>query len=134
MKIERGQVAVVTGAATGMGRSLALQLAAKGCHLALCDVNMKELGVTAAGAKDTCPEIKITTHRVDVADEKQVLAFRDEVLGQVSARVCFALCSRRALTRRCWPARGRAAPLQQCWPRVRWATSISAGNTAEGDR
>ena len=30
--------AVVTGAASGMGRALALALAARGAHLALCDV------------------------------------------------------------------------------------------------
>lgn len=33
------KVAVVTGAGSGIGRALALQLAARGTHVALCDVN-----------------------------------------------------------------------------------------------
>ena len=37
MKDFQGKIAVVTGAGTGMGRELALQLASEGCHVAICD-------------------------------------------------------------------------------------------------
>uniref|UniRef100_UPI0024557F51 SDR family NAD(P)-dependent oxidoreductase n=1 Tax=Nocardia farcinica TaxID=37329 RepID=UPI0024557F51 len=45
----RGHVAVVTGAASGMGRELAVELARRGAKLALCDVDAAGLAETAAG-------------------------------------------------------------------------------------
>ena len=42
------KVAVVTGAGSGIGRALALQLAGKGCRLALSDIKADALAETAA--------------------------------------------------------------------------------------
>ena len=47
MKIETQTVAVVTGAASGIGRALAVRLAAEGAQLAICDVNEAQLRETA---------------------------------------------------------------------------------------
>lgn len=47
MKNFKNKVAAITGAASGMGRSLALELARRGCHLALSDVNEAGLRETA---------------------------------------------------------------------------------------
>ena len=41
-----GKIAVVTGGASGMGRELVRQLAAEGCHVALCDLSIEEMGET----------------------------------------------------------------------------------------
>ena len=41
------KVAVITGAASGMGRYLALLLAKMGCNVAICDVNEEELEKTS---------------------------------------------------------------------------------------
>jgi NAD(P)-dependent dehydrogenase (short-subunit alcohol dehydrogenase family) len=76
-------MAVVTGGGTGMGRELVVQLATEGCHVATCDLNPDAMAETARRAKEAAPaDTRITTHVCDVADETQVLAFRDEVVAQ----------------------------------------------------
>ncbi len=73
----RGKLAVVTGGGTGMGRELVVRLTAAGCHVATCDIFPEALAETAARCD---PAVRVTTHRCDVSDEAQVLAFRDEVV------------------------------------------------------
>ena len=74
------KLAVVTGAGTGMGRELARQLAAQGCDVAMCDVQEDTMQETQELAEaDAALGVRITTHICDVADETQVLAFRDAV-------------------------------------------------------
>jgi len=78
-----GHLAVVTGGGTGMGRELVVQLAAEGCSVATCDLNTETMAETALRAeKEAPPETRITTHVCDVADEQQVIRFRDEVLSE----------------------------------------------------
>ncbi|MFP3631636.1 SDR family NAD(P)-dependent oxidoreductase, partial [Burkholderia sp. SIMBA_045] len=48
MKNFNGKVAAITGAASGMGRALAVALAREGCHLALADKNPQGLAQTVA--------------------------------------------------------------------------------------
>jgi NAD(P)-dependent dehydrogenase (short-subunit alcohol dehydrogenase family) len=81
MKDFKDRLAVITGAGSGMGRSLALQLAGEGCHLGLCDLSMGDLEETRVLAASRDPGVRISLHRCDVSDEQQVNAFRDEVLG-----------------------------------------------------
>lgn len=75
-----GAVAVVTGAASGIGRSLALRLARAGCQLALADLDTAGLAETAAGAREA--GTRVTTHRVDVASFDEMIEFRDAVLSE----------------------------------------------------
>src|SRR5258706_380284 len=83
MKTFRGKLAVVTGGGTGMGRELTLQLAADGCHVAICDVSAENMAETKQLAEaSTGAGVRITTHRCDVSDERQVLAFRDAVVTE----------------------------------------------------
>ncbi|MBM7808919.1 NAD(P)-dependent dehydrogenase (short-subunit alcohol dehydrogenase family) [Geodermatophilus bullaregiensis] len=72
-----GKVAVVTGAASGIGRALAFELARRGARLALCDVDERGLAETAdrAGALGA----DVLTARLDVGDRAAVLAHADEV-------------------------------------------------------
>ena len=77
-----GRLAVVTGAGSGMGRELAVQLAAAGCHLALCDIALEPLEETRAACLAAAPAApKVSIHRCDVANEADMLAFRDAVVA-----------------------------------------------------
>src|SRR6478752_2789716 len=73
------RIAVVTGGGTGMGRELVRQLAAEGCHVAMCDVDGEAMAETAALCAEASPGRRITSFVADVSDERQVLAFRDAV-------------------------------------------------------
>jgi len=80
MKNLTDKVAAVTGAASGIGRALATNLATKGCHLALSDVNEQGLAETASLVADK--NVKVTTHIVDVANREQVYQYADDVVKE----------------------------------------------------
>jgi len=80
MKDFKDKIAVVTGGGTGMGRELTRQLVSEGCHVATCDIIEENLIKTLSLCKaEAGPGVMVTGHICDVADEKQVLAFRDKV-------------------------------------------------------
>ncbi|MFI7194665.1 SDR family NAD(P)-dependent oxidoreductase [Nocardia nova] len=79
----RGRVAVVTGAASGMGRSLAIELARRGAHLALCDLDAEELAETAAQC--FAYNAQVETAVLDVAEYEQMLRFAETVLARFGA-------------------------------------------------
>jgi NAD(P)-dependent dehydrogenase (short-subunit alcohol dehydrogenase family) len=82
----RDKVAVVTGAGSGIGREISLLLAARGCSLALVDINL-------AGADETAQlcrasghaALEISTHRADVADVKAVQDLAEQVMARHKA-------------------------------------------------
>ena len=71
------KVAAITGAASGMGRQLAVQLAGHGCHLALSDVNESGLAETQALAQRANGSIGVSVRKLDVADREAVFAWAD---------------------------------------------------------
>ena len=70
----RGSAAAVTGAASGIGRALALELAARGCDIALADRDEAGLQTVAAEINRTHSR-KVTAHRVDVSEPQQIADF-----------------------------------------------------------
>jgi short-subunit dehydrogenase len=85
MKSFNGKVAAITGAASGIGRELALELARSGCHLALSDVNGTRLADTAS----SCEQLggRVTVSIVDVANRDAVYGWAETVVrdhGQVN--------------------------------------------------
>jgi len=79
MKSFKDKVAAITGAASGMGRELAVELAKQGCHVALSDVNEAGLAETAALAR--AHGVKVTAQKLDVAQRAAVYAWADQVVA-----------------------------------------------------
>ncbi len=73
----RDRVAVVTGAASGIGRGIALALARRGCHLTLVDID--EGGVTATARGAEAFGVRAVPQRMDVTDRAAVAALPGEV-------------------------------------------------------
>jgi len=76
-----GKVAVVTGAASGIGRETALALARRGADLAVCDVD-------ETGLKEVAAEIhrlgrRVVSERVDVASAAAMSGFADRCFSQL---------------------------------------------------
>jgi len=76
----RNRTAVVTGAASGIGRAIAISLARRGCHLAVADINDEPLAKTAELAAS--PGIRISRHRLDVTDREAVASFPAIVMAE----------------------------------------------------
>ncbi|MBZ5516099.1 MAG: SDR family oxidoreductase [Acidobacteriia bacterium] len=85
-----GKVAVVTGAASGLGYGVAQGLVEAGAAVAFCDID--DPGSAAAAAASTDPHRTLPLH-MDVTDENSVAAAFDRVVGRwggVDIIVCAA--------------------------------------------
>ena len=75
-----GGAAAITGAASGIGRALALELAARGCDLALADRD--EAGLqTLAAEIGRAGQRKVTVHTVDVGVPREIEAFAQAAIA-----------------------------------------------------
>jgi NAD(P)-dependent dehydrogenase (short-subunit alcohol dehydrogenase family) len=80
-----GKIAVVTGAASGIGRALALRLAAEGMALMLADVDPGGLAETASLLDGVSDGGKILTQITDVSDAVAVQHLADRTFGEFGA-------------------------------------------------
>ncbi|OBH16263.1 SDR family NAD(P)-dependent oxidoreductase [Mycolicibacter sinensis] len=72
-----GKVAVVTGAGSGIGQALAIELARAGAQLAISDVDTEGLAQTER--RLTALGVRVKADRLDVTEREAFLAYADEV-------------------------------------------------------
>jgi len=91
-------VAVVTGAASGIGRALAVRLAGRGMGLAIADID--EAGLESTAAESAALGAAVLTRRIDVTSAAQVTTFACDVFGWTSEtiRLVFANAGIHGLT------------------------------------
>ncbi len=78
MNIEfSNKTVIVTGAAHGFGRTIALAFAERGANVWACDILTKELAETEKMSKDSTGNCEVRT--VDVSDYKAACSFSEEV-------------------------------------------------------
>jgi len=75
-----GKVAAVTGAGSGIGQALAIELARSGAKVAISDVNTEGLAETEARLKAIRASVK--TDRLDVTEREAFLLYADAVAEQ----------------------------------------------------
>jgi NAD(P)-dependent dehydrogenase (short-subunit alcohol dehydrogenase family) len=81
MKDLKGRVAAVTGAASGLGRSMALAFATEGMDLALADVDDRNLSSVENEVR--AKGVRAFALRVDVSRAQDVESFRDQTLSRL---------------------------------------------------
>jgi NADP-dependent 3-hydroxy acid dehydrogenase YdfG len=74
-----GRVAAITGAGSGIGQALAVDLSQRGCNLALSDVNEEGLAETVLRCEQS--SVKVTPTALDVADREAMFAWADAVVA-----------------------------------------------------
>jgi NADP-dependent 3-hydroxy acid dehydrogenase YdfG len=79
MKNFSEKVAAITGAASGMGRALAIALSKEGCHIAISDVDTDGLRETESLIKSG---VKVTCHTLNVADKLAMKNYASSVEQQ----------------------------------------------------
>ena len=78
-----GRTAVVTGAAGGIGRGIALALARRGCHVALADIDEAALARTTAeiAGQESARSLRVSHYRLDVANRAAVAALPAQMMA-----------------------------------------------------
>ena len=75
-----GKTALITGAASGIGRAIALRFAAAGANLVLCDLNLASLRDVAAEAESK--GVKALARQTDVSAREQVQQLVDDGMSE----------------------------------------------------
>jgi NAD(P)-dependent dehydrogenase (short-subunit alcohol dehydrogenase family) len=75
-----GAWALVTGASTGLGQQVALELARRGASVVLAGRSDERLAASVAGIRASRPEADLRTLRLDLADQAQIRKSAEQVL------------------------------------------------------
>ncbi|XP_059218607.1 17-beta-hydroxysteroid dehydrogenase 13 [Stomoxys calcitrans] len=75
----QGEVAVITGAARGLGREYAIELAKRGCHIAVVDI-LEDAAKDTANFLSESFNVKAKAYKVDISDYQQLNEFHSNVV------------------------------------------------------
>jgi len=78
----KSRVVVITGAASGIGRAITLQMAQEGAKLVIADVNTADLASVAAEA-ESAGAGQVLQQQLDVTDEQQWQTFAETVKNDI---------------------------------------------------
>ena len=70
---------IITGAASGIGRGLAIEAAQRGAHLVLTDIDLSGLAETAAQVRAASGSTRLSTHGLDVSSLENWRSVREEI-------------------------------------------------------
>ncbi|MDZ4234078.1 MAG: SDR family NAD(P)-dependent oxidoreductase, partial [Dietzia sp.] len=76
----RGKTCVVTGAASGIGRAVAIRLAGEGASLVLTDRDAAGLETAASACRDTGGTV-LASEVLDITDHEAVMRFGETVVA-----------------------------------------------------
>ncbi|XP_017139903.1 estradiol 17-beta-dehydrogenase 11 [Drosophila miranda] len=77
-----GEVAVVTGGGHGLGRAIALELAGKGCHIAVVDINLPGAENTVKQIQEKA-KVRAKAYKVDVSNYLELVELNSQVAGDL---------------------------------------------------
>jgi NAD(P)-dependent dehydrogenase (short-subunit alcohol dehydrogenase family) len=122
--IAPGRVAVVTGAASGIGQGLSARFAAEGMHVVMADVEEPALATAAAGLAGTGASVLPVV--TDVSDRAAVEALRDAALSAFGA--VHVVCNNAGVG-------GPHGPLWECPPgEWDWVLGVNLDGVMNGVR
>jgi len=113
------RVAIITGGATGIGRSIAVKFAQEGCDVAIADINLKEANETLSQVKERGGEGLAV--ECDITDSNQVRNMVDRVIstfGKIDILVNNAGAGSLGIGDELPPPRGVANVTEEKWDKV----------------
>jgi NAD(P)-dependent dehydrogenase (short-subunit alcohol dehydrogenase family) len=82
MKLD-GKVAIITGAARGLGKAMSLRLAKEGAKIVAADIDFENCSATVKEIQDK--GLTAIAMELDVTEERDTLRFADEVVSKLGA-------------------------------------------------
>ncbi len=76
------KVAVITGAAQGIGKEAAKALLSNGCHVALLDIQQDKITETANELRAEYPKLKVESFTVDISKKNQIESCAKSILSK----------------------------------------------------